>query len=166
MHFPPSEAWLPNKIEAEGVTINIDWESNNSAITIDKSGNEIIGKVTQPENTLMVTLTATFTCANGENNYEDEKEFIVGVRKAATVAKTAIATYDFADFTASGTDKLTSTKDGKTVELKLESVGEGKKPELKNDADRGKVLSLTQQDYDKRGFALLPENPFAGKSGS
>lgn len=155
---------LPNKIETEGVTINIDWKSSDSAITIDKSGNEIIGKVTQPENTLMVTLTATFTCTNGEKNYEDEKEFIVCVRKAATVAKTAIATYDFADFTASGTDKLTSTKDGNTVELKLESVGEGKKPELKNDADRGMVLSLTQQDYDKRGFALLPENPFAGKS--
>ena len=76
------------------------------------------------------------------------------------VLDTAIANYDFNDFNVSGDDGLS---DG-TRTIKLESVGGGQKPKLEEDARRGKVLSLTEQNYDKRGAALLPENPFAGKS--
>ncbi len=76
------------------------------------------------------------------------------------VLDTALANYDFDDFAVSGDDGLS---DG-TRTIKLESVGGGQKPKLEEDARRGKVLSLTEQDYNKRGAALLPENPFAGKS--
>lgn len=82
------------------------------------------------------------------------------------VLDTAIVTYDFNDWSVvTGDDgkptaELTNGTDKKIV---LETVGNGKKPELKNTA-RGKVLAMTEQDYANRGAALLPENPFAGKS--
>ncbi len=78
------------------------------------------------------------------------------------VLDSAIVTYDFNDWSVvTGDDgKLTNGTDKKIV---LETVGNGKKPELKNTA-RGKVLAMTEQDYANRGAALLPENPFAGKS--
>lgn len=74
----------------------------------------------------------------------------------ASVLATALATYDFNDFSAGEGDVLT---DG-TRNLTIESAGSGKAPELVTDDKRGTVLSLTQQSYANRGDVLLPENPF------
>lgn len=76
------------------------------------------------------------------------------------VSDTAIASYDFDKYQAGEGNTLT---DG-TSTLALEAVNGGKLPELAQDDRRGQVLSLTEQNYDKRGYALLPSNPFAGKS--
>ncbi|MEY8515807.1 Ig-like domain-containing protein [Lachnospiraceae bacterium 29-84] len=80
-------------------------------------------------------------------------------REGTPVLDTAIAVYDFDSFTAEG-DTL---KDA-TRTITLEAEGTGQKPVLVEDEMRGKVLSLTEQDYANRAFALLPNNPFAGKS--
>ncbi|MBO5372875.1 MAG: family 43 glycosylhydrolase [Lachnospiraceae bacterium] len=79
-----------------------------------------------------------------------------------SAATAALAEYDFADFAVSEADANVLT-DG-TRQLTLESAGSGVKPTLVEDTERGQVLSLTQQNYANRGYALLPENPFAGKS--
>ena len=76
------------------------------------------------------------------------------------VSDSAIASYDFDKYQAGEGNTLT---DG-TSTLALEAVNGGKLPELAQDERRGQVLSLTEQNYDKRGYALLPSNPFAGKS--
>lgn len=73
----------------------------------------------------------------------------------------ALAHYDFRDYITGDDGNL---HNGDTV-ITLESLGGYPKPELVEDEDRGKVLSLTEQksNADNRGNALLPENPFAGK---
>ncbi len=82
--------------------------------------------------------------------------------KATPILDTAIASYDFNDWAIKEGDEAKLVNGDK--EIVLESVGNGAKPALADDERRGKVLSLTQQDYANRGDALLPENPFAGKS--
>lgn len=78
-----------------------------------------------------------------------------------SVLDTALANYDFGDYTVGEDGNLYN---GDTV-ITLESLGGYPKPELVEDADRGKVLSLTEQssNANSRGNALLPQNPFAGK---
>lgn len=73
----------------------------------------------------------------------------------------ALAHYDFGDYITGDDGNL---HNGDAV-ITLESLGGYPKPELVEDEDRGKVLSLTEQksNADNRGNALLPENPFAGK---
>lgn len=78
--------------------------------------------------------------------------------KAATVE--ALASYDFADFSAGETDTLT---DGDRI-IKLETTGSGVKPTLVEDETRGQVLSMQENLYANSGYALLPGNPFAGES--
>ncbi len=90
---------------------------------------------------------------------------VSGVSGDATpILDTALANYDFNDFSVAAGDagKLT---DG-TREITLEALGGCKKPELKEKTGRGKVLALTEQGegVEKRGDALLPSNPFAGQS--
>ena len=74
-----------------------------------------------------------------------------------TVLSTALANYDFDDFSASGDTALT---DGDRT-ITLEAVGSGTKPSLVNDEKRGQVLKLNGSTYSNRAFAKLPSNPFA-----
>ncbi len=78
-----------------------------------------------------------------------------------SVADTALAYYDFADFSVPESDSSKLT-DADNREIVLE--GSGTKPSLITDDTRGQVLSLTEQSYANRAYALLPENPFAGES--
>lgn len=145
----------------EGITLpetgdyntTITWVSKNPAI-MDNTG----AIVKQPAADTDVVLEAT--AARG--TVTAKKTFTIKVTGTGTetVLGKAIASYDFGKFQAEGTDSLT---DGVRT-LKLEAVGNGKKPELSADEKRGQVLSLTEQNYGDRGFALLPNNPFAGKS--
>ena len=73
------------------------------------------------------------------------------------VLSTALANYDFDDFSASGDTALT---DGDRT-ITLEAVGSGTKPSLVNDEKRGQVLKLNGSTYSNRAFAKLPSNPFA-----
>ena len=81
------------------------------------------------------------------------------VKAEETVVSTALANYDFAEFSAS--DDSTLTDGSRTITL--ESVGTGVKPSLVNDDRRGQVLKLNGSTYANRAFALLPSNPFAGQ---
>lgn len=77
-----------------------------------------------------------------------------------SIVATALANYDFNDFTVSE-DGNSLTDGARTVTLEAE--GNGKKPEIIS-SGRGKVLKLTEQSYANRADALLPGNPFAGQS--
>ncbi len=87
--------------------------------------------------------------------------------KATPILDSAIVTYDFDDWSVKeGDDKKLVNGD---KEIVLEAFGDCKEPELKENTARGKVLNLFEQGVadngvDNRGDALLPENPFAGKS--
>ena len=131
----------------------ITWVSKNPEI-MDNAG----AIVSQPATDTDVVLEATAT----RGTASAKKSFTVKVSGASTdtVLGNAIASYDFGKFQAEGTDSLT---DGART-LKLEAVGGGVLPTLSADEKRGQVLSLTEQNYDKRAYALLPSNPFAGKS--
>lgn len=79
---------------------------------------------------------------------------------AGEISSTSICTYDFKDYKLSNDGKALECEDQK---LLLETVGSGKKPSLVNDVYRGQVLQLNEADYNNRGYALLPGNPFAGR---
>lgn len=79
------------------------------------------------------------------------------------ILDSAIKTYDFNEWSVVAGDEGKLT-DGSNQNIILEAVSGGRKPVLKGHTSRGKVLAFTQQDYGNRGDALLPENPFAGKS--
>lgn len=88
------------------------------------------------------------------------------------VLDTAIVTYDFDDWSVVTGDDGKPTAEltnGTDKRIKLEAFGDCKAPELKANTARGKVLVLREQGQgdngvEQRGDALLPENPFAGKS--
>ncbi|MCI9081117.1 MAG: family 43 glycosylhydrolase [Lachnospiraceae bacterium] len=144
-----------------GENTSVEWSSSNpSAITIEKTENTITAKVTPADDkNQVVRLTAEITYT-GTKTLTETKTFDVAVRRNLTVSNTAIVTYDFAQYSANSDGNLAN---GETV-VTLEKVGNGKKPELVQDDDRGQVLSLTEQEYKNRGFALLPSNPFANKA--
>ena len=86
-------------------------------------------------------------------------------RDAVSVLETALASYDFDDYqTATDGNSLT---DGTHV-LALETRGSGTAPTLVDDPDteygRGQVLQLNSTSFANRGYALLPENPFEGRT--
>ncbi len=131
----------------------ITWESKNPGIM----GND--GSIVSlPAENTDVELEATIT----RGDVTAKGTFTVKVLGAEvpSVLETAIANYDFNDFQATDDSTLV---DSQQRELKLEAVGAGVKPELVS-VGRGKVLSLTEQDYGNRAYALLPSNPFAGQS--
>lgn len=81
------------------------------------------------------------------------------------ILDTALANYDFSQYTANADGNLAY---GDKV-ITLEEFGNCKKPELVEDAKRGVVLALKEQGVtdkgvEQRGDALLPSNPFAGLS--
>ena len=98
---------------------------------------------------------------------------VTSVPMAATAAETAedtsveaLASYDFADFDSVVSDSSNITDGERTIALVAN--GAGKAPALVADDARGQVLSLNEygigEDTSKNGYALLPENPFAGVS--
>lgn len=131
----------------------IAWESKNPGVI----GNDGVLKDVPAENT-EVEFVATVTKGTATKS-RSIKVTVIGSNSDTVLAK-AIASYDFGKFQKDGDNALT---DG-SRSLKLETAGNGKKPELAEDSRRGQVLSLTEQNYGDRGFALLPSNPFAGKS--
>lgn len=155
---------LPSTVKDQAGT-TVTWNSSNPAVIKivtpdDASGNKpYTGEVTRSDVTSKVKLTATIK----QNTQTGTKDFDVVVRMKTPVSDSAIAAYDFADFAvkAGSSDILTDEAVNTDArELKLESAGTGKKPTLVNDNKRGQVLSLTQQTYANRGYALLPANPF------
>ena len=78
---------------------------------------------------------------------------------AGGIAGTAIAYYDFDDFSVSSGDQNVLTDGTRNITLE----GSGTKPVLLENTSRGKALSLTAQAYGSRADALLPGNPFAGQ---
>mgnify|MGYP002511404137 CR=1 FL=1 len=106
---------------------------------------------------VLLALVVTVTSLSIETVFAAEN----GEDSNTSVLDTALANYDFSDYTLGEDGNLHA---GDAV-ITLESFGGYPKPELVEDADRGQVLSLTEQksNADNRGNALLPENPFAGK---
>lgn len=106
---------------------------------------------------VMLALVVAVTSLSIESVFAAE----TGEDSNTSVLDTALANYDFGDYTVGEDGNLYN---GDTV-ITLESLGGYPKPELVEDADRGKVLSLTEQssNANSRGNALLPQNPFAGK---
>lgn len=90
----------------------------------------------------------------------DNLEQSAADQTAGEISSTAISSYDFKDYKLSDDGKSLEYEDQK---LLLETAGSGKKPSLANDVYRGQVLQLNEADYNNRGYALLPGNPFAGK---
>lgn len=87
--------------------------------------------------------------------------------KATPILDSAIMTYDFDDWSVKEGDAAKLVNGDK--EIVLEAFGGCKEPELKENTARGKVLNLFEQGVGddgvaNRGDALLPENPFQGKS--
>ncbi|MEY8515806.1 beta-L-arabinofuranosidase domain-containing protein [Lachnospiraceae bacterium 29-84] len=142
---------LSTVLAPENTTVNkkATWASDNTnVLTVDASG--VVTGVSKG------TANVTATVAGVASAPFAVK--VLGTEDVDPVLETAIANYDFEDFTL--TDGALT--DGERT-VTLEAVGKGKKPELTK-VGRGKALSLTEQSYDNRGFALLPSNPFAGKS--
>lgn len=106
---------------------------------------------------VLLVFVVTFTSLSLESVFAAES----GETDNMSILATALANYDFSDYTL-GDDGNLHYED---AVITLESLGGYPKPELVEDADRGQVLSLTEQksNADNRGNALLPENPFAGK---
>ncbi len=144
-----------------GENTSVEWSSSNSsAIAIEKTESAVTAKVTPiDDRNQVVKLTAEVTYT-GLKTLKETKIFDVAVRRNLTISNTAIASYDFAQYSANADGNLVN---GETV-VTLEKEGSGKKPELVQDDDRGQVLSLTEQTYANRGFALLPSNPFADQA--
>ena len=102
-----------------------------------------------------VTPMSGSVLASGKTQTQEQ----VQKERRAEILGTALSSYDFEDFTASG-NVLT---DGER-EVKLVTTGSGMAPSLVQDATRGQVLQLNQAAYADSGYALLPENPFEGVS--
>lgn len=84
---------------------------------------------------------------------------VESTRAAGGIAETALAYYDFDDFSVSSGDQNVLTDGTRNITLE----GSGTKPVLLENTSRGKALSLTAQGYANRADALLPGNPFAGQ---
>ena len=158
--FPALDGYTKDKtVYGDGWIFFHNYEAQDQKVTFDVT-NWIKEAVTNKDANAVFRLQ---TVMGGFYVYDANAEDLAPALSITTMGKvsdSAIASYDFDKYQAGEGNTLT---DG-TSTLALEAVNGGKLPELAQDERRGQVLSLTEQNYDKRGYALLPSNPFAGKS--